>query len=186
MPRRIAFLLVAVTGAASVGAPLASETRTARCVPSPRGTVPTGNVGPGVKAGPIWFVAPSPIRLRPNYPDVIYLSKVLIQAPHPPLRTALTLTGFECATGTLLRFWYPKPGEPVSPLPGQTGTGAELREAGSPAAVLRRFRHAQPTRRNGPRTDYRGYMLFSTPGIWRIVVRSGSRIVGTATFRVTT
>ncbi len=64
-------------------------------------------------------------------------------------------------------------------------TSQELQKGGADVATLYRADHAQPTTRNGPRTDYRGYILFSAPGDWKVTVRSGNRTVGTAVFRVT-
>ena len=185
---RTARALSVVVGvmALSVGAASGSSGPAPCGPPSPLRTVPTGTVGPGVRAGPIWFVAGRTIRLVPRYPEAVYPTKVLIQAPKPPLQADLTLRGFECASGIPLRFWYPTRGEPRYPL-AELGPASseELRQAGSVVAVLHRARHAQPTKRNGPLTDYRGYILFSQPGMWKVVVRRGTRVLGTAIFRVT-
>lgn len=181
---RLSLVFVAVT-VLTLGAhvsPGATEAVAANCSPSPLGTVPTGNVGRGVKAGPIWFITGRAIRLAPHYPDRVYLTKVLIQAPKP-LANNLTLTGFKCVSATPLRFWYPRRGEPPYPTDAYLSSSEELREAGVAAAVLYRFRHAQPTTRYGPLTDYRGFILFSAPGVWKIIVRSGTRVVGTAVLR---
>jgi hypothetical protein len=179
-----------VVALASVSVATASGTGNAsRCgPPSSLGTVPTGNVGPGIQAGPVWFVPGGPVRLAPSYPDAIYPRKVLIQAPKPPLSADLTLRGFKCGSGVPLRFWYPRAGE--APYPSgdnvmRPSSSRELRESGSSVAALYRAGHAQPTTRDGARTDYRGFILFSEPGTWKVVVRDGARVVGTAIFRVT-
>lgn len=178
-----------VLGLVGMSVATASGTRDAvRCGPlSALGRAPTGIVGPGIHAGPIWFVGlENRIRLVPDYPDAIYPRKVLIQAPKPPLKTDLTLRGFKCASGAPLRFWYPTAGEPRYPLvDGQSASSEVLRQSGTLVAVLHRTRHAQRTKPNGPLTDYRGYILFPESGKWKVVVRSGARVVGAAVFSVT-
>jgi hypothetical protein len=159
-----------------------------RCgIPTHVSSPPTANVGKGIRVGQIWFITgANSVDIGPHYPDSMYPTKILIVAPRPPLTADLTLRGFECVTGRPLRFWYPMPNQPSSPL-ATTGavTSDALRNSGTVTAVLHRSGQAQATQIGAPRTDYRGYMLFAAPGKWKVTVRHGKRIVGSVVFDVT-
>jgi hypothetical protein len=146
--------------------------------------VPTTGTGSGARAGPIWFVVGGgeptlTVPLLPPVAERFHPTKVLIQAPRP-LTSAVSLRGRRCADGRPVRFWY-RGG--VVPLPQNPATAAQLARAGDRIARLRPG-EARPSDPGGPRTDYRGYILFYSPGHWVVTARQGGRLVGTVIFEV--
>jgi hypothetical protein len=83
----------------------------------------------------------------------------------------MTMTGYDCASGNPLRFWYPP-----------DGTGGELPqpvdkapEQGSRTATIPALHQDD---------DALGYMLFTGPGRWNVDVRQNGRPLGTIVFTV--
>jgi hypothetical protein len=154
----------------------------ARCAAAtPVSTIPLAGAGEGVRAGPLWFQGGDPQGLAGQYPSALTATKVVIYAPRRPADD-YTLRGFECATGRSLRFSYPRP-EGAYPLPTSAAPASVLRRSGTVTGVLYRFGQGG-SRDFPPGLDYHGYILYAAPGDWKVVVRSGSRIVGSAVFHV--
>src|SRR5712692_7375447 len=86
------------------------------------------------------------------------------------LTRPVTLRGWNCASGSPLRFWY-REGLPFSHLPV---TAAQLHRTGS---LSPRF---GPWPARGMRG---GYLMFWTTGLWKIVAYQDGRAIGTAIFR---
>jgi hypothetical protein len=149
--------------------------------PTPVSEVPLVGAGEAVRAGPLWFDGIGPNATLDGYPDAIHATKMVIYAPKRPTST-FTVRGFECATGRSLRFWYPRP-DHGSPLPTPTAASDVLRRSGTLTAVLYRFGQGD-FRNYPPGLDYHGYILFAAPGTWKVTVRSGSRILGSAIFEL--
>jgi hypothetical protein len=84
---------------------------------------------------------------------------------------SLSLTGYNCRDGRLLRFWYCDCGGQL-PLPLNRRPNEGFR-----VAVLRFY--------PSPVTDYAGYMLFTEPGRWNIAVYHGTAAVGNIVITVT-
>jgi hypothetical protein len=147
--------------------------------PTPLSSVPLAGANKSVRAGPLWFDGIRVGATLDGYPDAIPATKVVIYAPRRPADT-FTVRGFECATGRSLRFWYPSP-EGGYPLPAPTASSDVLRRSGTVTAVLHRFGQGD-FRGYPPGLDYHGYMLVAAPGKWKITVRSGKRILGSAVF----
>lgn len=97
----------------------------------------------------------------PGYP-----TKVLILG-RGPSATPATVEGWRCATGQRLRFWY------AGGFPDPPRSAAEFANLGDPAPLLAS---------NG---TYTGYMLFTTSGMWKIVVSGASKVRGSAIFQIT-
>ncbi len=137
-------------------------------------------VGPAARAGPLSFVIGSAGRSRavaelgPDYPTLVSPTKVLIHVRRP-LRAPITLRGSRCSDGRALRFFYRNVGEPP-----RAGPAAELEGMGDRVATLA----AGEPPITVPALGYGGYMLFSGPGKWKVFVRRGRRLLGTATIRV--
>jgi hypothetical protein len=106
----------------------------------------------------------------PGYP-----TKVLI-LPFTSLQAAVTLQGWRCADGQPLRFWYGG-GVPFTSLPASE---AVLASTGDLVATL----EPQPTPSMGGRMSYPGYMLFTAPGAWKVVVRRNGSVLGSVVFFV--
>lgn len=137
-------------------------------------------VGLGARAGPIRFVPGvssrrAIVQLGPSYPEEVYPTKVLIYVP-TPLAAPVTLKGRHCSDGKRLRFWY-RVGDGDAPGPGSSG---ELEQAGDLAAKLQT---GDPPITH-PALGYPGYILFSSPGKWKVFVRQNGRLVGSVVFRV--
>lgn len=106
----------------------------------------------------------------PGYP-----TKVLI-LPFTSLRAAVTLQGWRCADGQPLRFWY-EGGVPLTSLPASEAT---MTRTGDLLATL----PPQLTPSMGGRMSYPGYMLFTSPGTWKVVVRQDGKLLGSVVFLV--
>lgn len=136
-------------------------------------------VGPAARAGPLSLVtgAAGPravVELAPDYPALVNPTKVLIHVRRP-LRAAITLRGRRCSDGRRLRFWYRGAGDlPVA------GPPSELERMGDLVATLA----AGEPPVTVPALGYPGYMLFSGPGSWKVSVRRGRRLLGTAIIRL--
>ena len=141
-------VLATVRVAGSLAARCAHPTAaTATYLPTPAGS-------PGVpRVGPVTF---SPVPYQPPLPD-----KVLIQRVSPLPTGPLSLTGYNCRDGRILRFWYTSPPLP-GPLDRRPGEGYRV-------AVL-------PY--GPPNTGYAGYMLFTEPGRWNITVSNRGAALG--------
>ena len=105
------------------------------------------------RVGPVTF---SPFPYQPPH-----LDKVLIQRVSPVPKGPLSLTGYNCRDGRILSFWYTSP-----PLPGPLDRHPS---EGYRVAVLPYV---------PPGTGYAGYMLFTEPGRWSIVVSHRGVILG--------
>jgi len=87
------------------------------------------------------------------------------------LARPVVLRGWNCASGSPLRFWY-REGLPFTHLPV---TPAELRRTGS----------LSPTFGPWPVRGMRGgYFMFWTTGLWKIVAYRDGRAIGAAVVRV--
>jgi hypothetical protein len=139
-------------------------------------------VAPGVPAGPIWFIVggrvgrPAAVMLEPNYPDALYPRKVLIFL-REPLTAPVTLRGWRCSDGKPLRFWYR--GGPV-PLPSNPASAKNMATAGDLVSKL----EATEPPIVSPTLGYPGYILFSAPGRWIVIVEQDGEAVGSSVFRV--
>jgi hypothetical protein len=113
------------------------------------------------RVGPLTF-SPSPYQLR--FPDKVLIHRVgVFSGP-------LSLTGYNCRDGRVLRFWYRiRASLPAGAIRGRT--------EGDRAAVLR-FNRQYP--------DYLGYMLFTEPGKWNVVVSHGTAVIGNIVIVVAT
>ncbi len=140
-------------------------------------------VGPAVRAGPLSLVVGSAARSRaveelgPDYPALVSPTKVLIHVRRP-LRAPITLRGRRCSDGRPLRFFYRNVGD-LRDLP-QAGPAVDLQRMGDRVAALA----AGEPPITVPGLGFPGYMLFSGPGKWKVSVRRGRRLLGTATIRV--
>ncbi len=106
------------------------------------------------RVGPITF---HPYPYQPPDP-----TKVLIHRAGM-FKGSLSLTGYNCRDGRVLRFWYRNiPALPV-PLDRRPNEGDRV-------AVLRFY--------PSPVTDYTGYMLFTEAGRWNVVVSKGAALIG--------
>ena len=137
--------------------------------------------GPGVRLGPVYLVGfgrRAVHRLVARYPSRIFPVKLLVYAPRP-LSAPVTMQGRRCTDGRVLRFWYRR-----EPLPLDVPASEQmLLVAGDHEATFRPGEAAPRTRR-GPRTDYRGYVLFSAPGRWKLELRRRKTVVAVAYVRV--
>ena len=137
--------------------------------------------GPGVRVGPVYLVgfgARAVHRLVQRFPSRLFPVKVLVYAPRP-LTAPVTMRGSRCADGRALTFWYRR-----QPLPFAVPASEETLRAGGDREATFRPGEAAPRTRRGRRTDYRGYVLFSGPGTWKIELRRGDALLGTAYVRV--
>jgi len=96
-------------------------------------------------------------------------TKVGVGVVHP-ITTAVTMEGWECATGQPLRFWY-KECCPFASLPVAE---SQLAVTGDLQAVLA----------PGASQGYPGYMLFTRPGLWKVTVKQGDQILGAVILQV--
>lgn len=123
--------------------------------------LPTPAGSPGIpRVGPLTF---SPALYQPPHPD-----KVLVVRVSALPADALSLTGYNCDDGRALRFWYLTSGAVPGPLDKNPGEGQQV-------AVLpyaSRF--------------YTGYMLFTEPGRWSIVVSDRGKVLGNLVMTVAT
>ena len=124
---------------------------------------------PAARIGQLWFsdLGAGPyasILLVPGVPTKVPISVV------KPLHGSLTLRGSSCGDGTPLRFWYREPGWYERPGPFRLPMSpASMSDQGDLTAVLH----------DRPRTwTYAGYMLFTSPGRWRIEIHEGSVLTG--------
>jgi hypothetical protein len=101
----------------------------------------------------------------------------VIYAPHR-LPRPLTLRGFRCSDGLPLRFWFFDASDPPG-LP-RPAPASLLRRKGDLIATL--WPYAPIT---APIRGYAGEVLFSGPGLWKILVRDGRRLVGSIVVHVT-
>jgi hypothetical protein len=145
--------------------------------PTPLTMIP--GFGLAAKAGPL------AMRGWPDGPDATIrnwtpgtLEKVLlIQVESAP---SFSVRGSRCEDGRTLRFWYratgPAPvGSNPTPIPD-----AVLATMGDELVVFGGGPASPPDRI----TDLPGYMLFTSEGDWRIDVRSGEKLLGSAVLRV--
>jgi hypothetical protein len=103
-----------------------------------------------------------PITFHP-YPYLgLHPTKVLIHRVGM-FQGSLSLTGYNCRDGRVLRFWYRNTAALPAPLDRRPNEG-------DPVAVLRFYR--------SPVTDYGGYMLFTEPGRWNIMVSNHGAVLG--------
>jgi len=112
------------------------------------------------RVGPLTFSL-SPY--QPRFPDKVLIHRVGV------FTGSLSLTGYNCRDGRLLRFWYRIRGS----LPAGT---IRAPTEGDRAAVLR-FSRQYP--------DCPGYMLFTEPGKWDVVVSHGATTIGIIVITVT-
>ena len=151
--------------------------------PAPCGTPTALTMIPGfglaAKAGPL------AMRDWPDGPDATIrnwrpgtLEKVLlIQIESAP---SFSVRGSRCGDGRTLRFWYrttgPAPvGSNPTPIPD-----AVFAAMGDDVVVFDGGPASPPDRM----TSLPGYMLFTSEGDWRIDVRSGETLLGSAILRV--
>lgn len=118
---------------------------------------------PWAMAGPFRF-ATYDVHPRP--------SKVVIR-PEKPLVTAVTLRGWRCSDGHPLRFWYRTTGGYPSVVDARA-----METVGDLAATL------EPAGHDSIPIDYGGYMLFTTPGKWKVSVFQGDQLVASVVFLV--
>jgi hypothetical protein len=98
--------------------------------------------------------------------DAGYPTKVLLHLQPPRrLRYPLTLRGWNCRDGTPLRFWY---GPSEFPREGTPLTANQLRRIGALTPLL-------PATK---RVEFRGYMLFTQPGRWKVSVYRRAKRLG--------
>ena len=146
---------------------------------APTGLTMIPGFGLVAKAGPL------AMRDWPDGPDATIrnwtpgtLEKVLlIQVESAP---SFSLRGSRCGDGHTLRFWYrttgPAPvGSNATPIPD-----AVLATMGDDVVVFDGGTASPPDRV----TFLPGYMLFTSEGDWRIEVRSGASLLGSAILRV--
>ena len=128
-----------------------------------------------VRAGPLLFGfytdpnAPAPTRAHSVFLSGYPTKVVVFRDRRRPLAHALTLRGFDCATGKSLRFWY-RDGVPFASVPVSQ---AQLETTGVLAQV---FPAARPA--------LHGYMLFTAAGRWKINVWQGRRRLGAVVVQV--
>jgi hypothetical protein len=137
--------IVRVVGSLAAGCAHPTAT-TATYLPTPAGS-------PGIpRVGPVTF---SPSVYQPPEPD-----KVLVVRVSALPAGSLSLTGYNCDDGRVLRFWYLTSGAVPGLLDKNPGEGYQV-------AVLP----------YAPRV-YTGYMLFTEPGRWSIVVSDRGKVLG--------
>ena len=130
---------------------------------------------PAARIGRLWFTGlgagpQARILLVPGLPTKVPISVVR------PLDRSLTLRGSLCGDNKPLRFWYRDRGWYGEREPFQVPMSrAAMSDEGDLIAELR----ARPTT-----WSYAGYMLFTSPGRWRIEVRKGSNLIGTLILEV--
>ena len=101
-----------------------------------------------------------------------YPTKVLLWAKRRrPVATPFVLRGWSCSTGRRLRFWYRRSGPPFATVPV---TQQDLERTGDLAPALA----------NRSYGEFRGYMLFSHAGRWKISVWQRSRLLGSILVQV--
>jgi hypothetical protein len=141
-------------------------------------------VAPGARAGPIWFIAggrpgkPATVILEPDYPTALHPTKVLIFL-REPLTAPVTLRGWRCSDGKVLRFWYRD--API-PLASNPASPDELATAGEAVAKLEAIEPPIVS----PTLGYPGYILFSAPGRWIVAVQRKGKTIGSSVFRIRT
>ena len=141
---------------------------------SPSPVANFGAVGRGAALGPLvlrFNDAQDGLARRlyaPGFP-----TRVVIRG-RTPLKSDLTLRGYQCASGQRLRFWYRA--EPLEFANGFPATDEELQQKGD---LSLRF---PATKKIGG--TYSGYMLFWAPGKWRLVVSAGGTTVASVVVRV--
>jgi hypothetical protein len=104
--------------------------------------------------------------------DAGYPTKVLLWTKrHRPVTTPFVVRGWSCSDGKRLRFWYRRSGVPFAHLPV---TQQELERTGDLAPALS----------NRGYGEFRGYMLFSHAGRWKISVWQRRRLLGKVVVQV--
>lgn len=124
-----------------------AEPRAAIRCGAPPPVDPSAPLGRAVPLGrSVWL---SVYPFRSGYP-----TKTIVKARHP-LRRRITIRGWNCATGSSLRFWYRNGSLPFAHLPV---TAAKLRGTGTLSATF------------GTGVSVRmGYFMFWRSGLWKIV-----------------
>ena len=112
-----------------------------------------------------------------NWTPVTLEKVLLIQVESAP---SFSVRGSRCGDGRTLRFWYrttgPAPvGSNPTPIPD-----AVFAAMGDDVVVFDGGPASPPDRM----TSLPGYMLFTSEGDWRIDVRSGETLLGSAVLRV--
>jgi len=105
---------------------------------------------------------------RPGFP-----TKVPIDV-NKPLETPVDVRGWRCADGHPLRFWY-RGGVPFHSVPDVRA----METAGDLVATLKPVRYIDSWMGIGA-----GYMLFTTPGKWKVSVFQGDQLLASAVFLV--
>ncbi len=137
----------------------------------------------GARAGPVWLIlgergqTRATIHLTAKYPSALFPTKVHIYARRQ-LEADVTMRGWRCSDRRPLRFWYHDPSRLVAPRNGFSE--ARLRRMGEPVATLIAGR---PDTDN-PVLTYTRFILFSAPGMWKILVEQRDDVVGDVTLRV--
>jgi hypothetical protein len=144
------------------------------------GSTGTSSSGVGISCGPAApFDHSAPLGRAVAVRDVLWLGIYPFDSGYPTktnvmaqrsIRGRIVLRGWNCATGSKLRFWY-REGPPFEHLPV---TSAALRHTGSLGATF------------GPwpaKAMRGGYLMFWRAGLWKIVAYQDSRWIGTAIVR---
>ena len=107
------------------------------------------------------------------YPyDAGYPTKTVVMAQRR-IRGRIVLRGWNCASGSKLRFWY-REGLPFKHVPA---TSAALRRTGTLNATFGPWARKAMTG---------GYLMFWRTGLWRIVAYQGDRPIGAAIVQAAT
>jgi len=119
----------------------------------------------------LFFIVGRPARGIAEAPyDAGYPTKIVLRTVRQRLARRVVLRGFRCSDRHILRFAYRDELLPPPPL-----TPAQLDSLGTASARLDPYKYPM---RKGQRTDYGGYMLFSSEGQWMITVLERGRVVG--------
>ncbi len=133
-----------------------------------------GTVGRGAALGPLVLrFNDGQDRLAKKIFTPGFPTRVMIRG-RAALRSDFTLRGYQCGTSQRLRFWYRT--EPLEFPNGFPATDDELQHKGDLSLRL------PATKKIGG--TYSGYMLFWTPGKWRLVLSPGSSTVASVVVRV--
>jgi hypothetical protein len=158
---RVVVLLATASAVLLAGAAAPSASVFGRCgsATAVDRTAPLGRAIP--VRGVLWLAV---YPFDPGYP-----TKAVVVAQRP-IRDRVVLRGWDCASGSRLRFWY-RDGLPFTDLPVPA---ASLRATGSLSAAF------------GPwpaRGMHGGYLMFWHSGGWKITVYEHGRLIGSAIVR---
>lgn len=168
---------------------VSSSAPTAIACGDPTPVVKLGS-GYAAPAGPLLFAG----RFRGGRAEITDFKPGPYKVPiHPQtaLEAPVTMQGWRCSDGHPLRFWYKDRGDPFWEIQHESlETVGDLIATLEPAGVSASDQVVDPlgevhTRLGGIRIGYGGYILFTSPGTWKVSVLQQGHVLGSVVFLVT-